>query len=76
MTEKRFKDSLKKTLGTCHIDHHQWLTLAADRQAWCRTVHQVISTFEDSHRANLREKRVRKKIQGASVAIPDQTFVC
>ena len=28
--KKRFKDSLKKALGTCHIDHHQWSTLAAE----------------------------------------------
>ena len=74
--KKRFKDSLKKTLGTCHIDHHQWSTLAADRQAWRPTVHQIVSIFEDSRRANLREKRRRRKIQGASAAIPDQNFNC
>ena len=49
---QRFKDSVKKTLGTCHIDHHQWSTLVANRQAWHRTVHQVVSTLEDSRRAN------------------------
>ena len=74
--KKRFKDSLQKNLGTCYIDHHQWWTLAADCQSWCRTVHQVISTFEDSHRANLWEKHHRRKIQGASAAMPDQTFNC
>ena len=31
--KKRFKDSLKKTLDTSLIDHHQRSTLAADRQA-------------------------------------------
>ena len=71
--KKCFKDSFKKTLGTCHIDHHQWSTLAADHQTWCCTVHQVISTFEYSRRANLKEKCHRRKIQGASVARPDQT---
>ena len=75
--KKRCKDSLNKTLGTCHIDHYQWSTIAADRQALCRTVHQVVSTFEDSRRANLRENAAgRRKIQAASVAIPDQTFNC
>ena len=74
--KKRFKDSLKKTLSTCHIDHHQWSTPTADHQVWYCTVHQVISTFEDSCRANLREKCCRKKIQGASEAIPDQLFNC
>ena len=75
--KKRFKDSLMNTLGTCHIDHHhQWSILAADNQVYRRTVHQVVSTFEGSHRANLREKHHRRKIQGASAAIPDQTFNC
>ena len=29
--KKRYKDSLKKSLSTCHIDHRQWSALAADR---------------------------------------------
>ena len=62
--------------GVCHIDHHQWLRLAADCQAWCHAIHRVISAFEDFHRANLREKGCRRKIQRASVAIPNQTFNC
>ena len=74
--KKRFKDSLKKTFSTCHMDQHQWLILAADCQAWRYTVHQVISTFEDFRRANLREKCHNRKIQGASAAIPGQTFSC
>ena len=72
-TMKHFKDSLKKTLGACHIYHHQWSTLAADHQVWRCTIHQVVSNFEDSHRANLREKYRRRNIQEASAAIPDQT---
>ena len=32
--KKRYKDSLKKSLSTCHIDHRQWSALAADRGAW------------------------------------------
>ena len=72
--KKRYKDSLPKTLGTCHIDHHQWLTFAAERQPWRHTVHQVDSTIEDSRGANLWEKRRRGKIRGASPAMSDQTF--
>ena len=34
--KNRFKDYLKKTLSTCHIDYHQWSTLAA---AWCLVLH-------------------------------------
>ena len=74
--KKRFKDSLKKTLGTCYIDHYQWSTFANDRRAWRYAVYQVVFTFEDSRRANLWEKRRRRMIQGALTAIPDQTFDC
>ena len=72
--KKHLKDSLKKTLSTSRID--QWSTLAADHQASCRTVHQIVSTFEDTRRAYLREKRRRRKIQGGSAAIPNQAFNC
>jgi len=74
--KKRYKDSLKKSLGACHIDHRQWSTLAADRQAWRHTVHQAVSSFEDSRRSNLKEKRRMKKDREASAAVPDQTFDC
>ena len=73
--KKRYKDSLKKILGSCHIDYHQWSTFAVDRQLWRRTVHHV-STLENSRWANLKEKRRRRKIRGASTAILDQTFNC
>ena len=74
--KKRYKDSLKKSLDACHIDHRQWSTLAADRQDWRHTVHQAVSTFEDSRRDNLKEKRRRRKDREASAAVPDQTFDC
>ena len=69
-----FKGPLKKTITACRIDHHQRSTLAADRHTWCRTVHQVLSTFEDSRRANPREKRHRRKIKRTSAAVPNQTL--
>ena len=36
--KKRFKDSLKKSLTACNIDHRQWSDLAADRVAWRYTI--------------------------------------
>ena len=74
--KKRLKDSLKTTLGTYHIDDPQWLILAADCHTWRCTVHQAISIFKDSHRANFKENHHRRKIQGAPAAIADQTFNC
>ncbi|XP_063588714.1 uncharacterized protein LOC134765849 [Penaeus indicus] len=69
--KKRYKDSLQKSLGACQIDHRQWSTLAADRQAWRHTVHQAVASFEDSRRSNLKEKRRTRKDREASVAVPD-----
>jgi hypothetical protein len=46
--KKCFKDSLlKRSIGACHIDHHQWSTLAADRHTWRHIVHQAFLSFED-----------------------------
>ncbi|XP_063615914.1 uncharacterized protein LOC134789139 [Penaeus indicus] len=74
--KKRYKDSLKKSLGACQIDHRQSSTLAADRQAWRHTVHQAVASFEDSRRSNLKEKRRTRKDRETSAAVPDQTFDC
>jgi len=76
--KKRYKDSLKKSLGVCHIDCSQWSALAADRAAWRYTVHQAVSSFEASRKEDLREKRRRRKIRAASAATsePGQTFDC
>lgn len=52
-----------------------WLTLSADRQAWRRTVHQIVSTCEDSVRVNLKQKRRGLKDWETSAAIQNQTFV-
>ena len=54
-TKKHFKDSLNKTHSICYINHHQWSTQNVHSQACRRTIHLVVSNFEDSCRANLRE---------------------
>ena len=74
--KKRFKDVLKKSLDACHIDHRQWSTLAADRGNWRRIIHQAASSFEDSRKDLLREKRRRRKNREASAATPNVTFDC
>ena len=63
--KKRYKHCLKKSLDSCHIDHYQWSTLAADREAWRSTVHKAVSSFEHTHRAILKEKRLRTKTRRA-----------
>ncbi|XP_076453097.1 uncharacterized protein LOC143288463 isoform X2 [Babylonia areolata] len=74
--KKRYKDSLKKALGACHIDHRQWSAVAADRETWRRTIHQAVSSFENNRRASLEDKRRRRKNHDAAAANPDQTFPC
>ena len=74
--KKRYKDTLKKALGACDIDHHQWTTLAADRDTWRQTIHQTVSSVEENLMDSLKEKRHRRKTRVASVSIPDQTFTC
>ena len=74
--KKRYKDSLKKSLSTCHIDHRQWSALAMTRGlATCRT---FSSSFE-SNRANaaiLEEKRSRRKNRVATAPTPESSFPC
>jgi len=70
--KKRYKDSLRKSLGVCHIDWSQWSALAVDRAAWRYTVHQAVSSFEASRKEDLREKRCRRKIRAAPAATWDQ----
>ena len=72
--KKRYKDSLKKSLGACHIDHRQWSTLAAD--TWRHIISQAVSSFEDSHKNNLKEKRRMRKNREASAVVPEVTFDC
>ena len=74
--KKRYKDSLKKSLGACHIDHRQWSTLAADREDWRLTVHRAVSSFEDSRMDGLKERRRKRKERTATAAVPEKTFDC
>ena len=74
--KKRYKDSLKKSLSTCHIDHRQWSALAADRGAWRHAVHQSVSSFESNRRATLKEKRSRRKNRVATAPTPESSFPC
>ena len=74
--KKRYKDSLKKSLSTCHIDHRQWSALAADRGAWRHAVHQSVSSFESNRRATLEEKRSRRKNRVATALTPESSFPC
>ncbi|XP_035673035.1 uncharacterized protein LOC118413616 [Branchiostoma floridae] len=74
--KKRFKDSLKKSLASCHIDLHQWPVLAAEREAWRHTVNQSVSTFEKNRKAALVEKRSRRKTRKVTAPTTDPALTC
>ena len=74
--KKRFKDSLRKSLTACNIDHSQWSDLAADRVAWRYTILQAAAQFEVDRKNSFKEKRQRRKARAASTITPNISFPC
>ena len=74
--KKRFKDSLKKSLTACNIDHRQWSDLAADRVAWRYTILQAAAQFEVDRNNSFKEKRQRRKARAACTITPNISFPC
>ncbi|XP_037793440.1 uncharacterized protein LOC119588873 [Penaeus monodon] len=58
------------------IDREVDNRLAKANSAFGRLYKRAVSSFEDSRRSNLKEKRRMKKDREASAAVPDQTFDC
>ena len=75
-SKRRYKDSLKKSLSTYHIDHNQWSTFAADQGFWRHIIHQTASSFENSRKINLKEKPCKRENRDASTVVPDIIFNC
>ena len=73
--KKRFKDSLKKSLTACNIDHRQWSDLAADRVAWRYTILQAAAQFEVDRKNSFKEKRQRRRACAASTITPNISFL-
>ena len=78
--KKWFKDCWEKSIIVYHIDHHWWSTLAENCDAWCLTTNHV-SSFENSHRAALKEKKTwEEELQHYAIkqwpAIPVPYWLC
>lgn len=77
---KRFKDSLKTSLGACGIPSTGWETLAADRSAWRLAVYKGTKDFEERRLTDLDLKRQarkeRKPDTTAAVACPQCGRTC
>ena len=69
-TKMWFKDSLKRSFGTCHVDHHRWSTQAKTCEAWCLTTKPVFFSFENTCRSALKDKKSRRR--NTMPSSPDQ----
>ena len=58
--KKRYKDTLKKSLGACNISHLEWTTLAEDLGTWRPTISKAASSLrilpEVCHRGKMSEE--------------------
>ena len=57
----RYKDVCKRDLNALGIDTNRWETIAADRQAWKRSVNEGLKSGEAKIRQQADEKRTKRK---------------
>ena len=74
--QKRYKDSLKRNLSCCGIDHLQWTSLASNRSAWRHRTVEATELFESSKRASAKEKRSKRKQRYTQTTSSTQSFPC
>ena len=55
------KTAWKKSLAAGNIIYHQQSTLAENPVIWGLTTNHVVSSFENTHRATIKDKRHRRK---------------
>ncbi len=53
---KRYKDSFKSTLKTCHIEHSNWEETALDRPKWRRLTKVGVASYEVERIAEAKRK--------------------
>ena len=74
--QKKYEDTLKKSLVTCNIDYRQWTLQASNRTNWRHTVYQATTSFEVKRRANMEDKRKRRKKRDPSEINTGQIVTC
>ena len=74
--KKWYRDCQKKSLGAWYINYWQWSTLAENCHSWHLSTNYVVSSFENTCRASLKDKRFREKDHNTMPSNPDQTFSC
>ena len=66
----RYEDSLKKSLSTCHIDHSQWSTLAADRAPGVKKSTRLLPLLRI-----LAKSTWRKNVAERKIVMPPQSYL-
>ncbi|XP_064495874.1 uncharacterized protein LOC135405089 [Pseudopipra pipra] len=74
--KKRYKDSLKQHRSLGHIDHHNWSTLASNRETWRHAIYNAAVSFENTRRITLEEKRQRRKNRVLQNTPSKESFCC
>ena len=75
---KRFKDTLEKTLTSFNIDVTNWEVCAQDRPLWCSTIHTVARTAETIRIAEAQKKRAARKVRiySPTISSTGRTYPC
>ena len=71
---KRFKDSIRSTLGKCHILPENLEQLAADRDGWRDACRKGLAHFEEDRTQWLRDRRERR--HQAALQQPGDDYTC
>lgn len=64
------------TMTEGHLERHTLCLLQTEMPGDTHTVQQVTSSFESSRRANIEEKRRRRKNRGKTTSVTVETFCC
>ena len=73
---KRYKDSLKASLGNLDLDVNSWEELATDRENWRAAVHSGAVVYEERQTEKAEEERAQMKasVDASGTSPTDQRF--
>ena len=72
----RYKDTCKRDLKRCNINHSTWNQLAGNRSSWKTTVRAGVEHLEEQLTNRANEKRRRRKDRVVPTSNPASTTAC
>ena len=75
-TSEKIQRHFERTHATCNIDYSHWRIQAVKRTNWQHTVYQTTTYFEVKRRANMEDKRIRRKNRDPSEVNTGQIMTC